>query len=394
MTGILHARRSTTNESQMVKYLFRKGTEYGWFEPSDGELDDSTTGARPADRGVVLRRPDGEYTVEPMFLHPDLVCAVDFLRATVAIAMASDITHSLLEQITPLQTEITLDPRGLILPIVNSVRNIASGESAVGKDSYMCLCREEQFLLLWSDTAQSIISHGQEIEARLLSVIWGSAMPIPSSRTSRNPDYWNQSRYSAQTTPHNQSVIFSQGPIDAQTNEKIGVVESAIKWEEDGDKIYDPEKDGPGGPPPRPFLLTHSVIIALSVVLVVVVELACVAKLIHEVLLDGNYIRMALIATLPLFASFSLFFMIVIIGSLFQLFGPLSNCQKNSVYYSAVAPKLGRYPDMELPHITIQMPVYKEGLKGYVEVPPTFSTSEAYVVQRHNPNRIKRVSSS
>lgn len=58
--------------------------------------------------------------------------------------------------------------------------------------------------------------------------------------------------------------------------------------------------------------------------------------------------------------------MVVITGSVFQLFGPLSSVQKNSVFYSAKAPKAGRYKDLELPHVTIQMPVYKEGLKGVI----------------------------
>jgi hypothetical protein len=33
---------------------------------------------------------------------------------------------------------------------------------------------------------------------------------------------------------------------------------------------------------------------------------------------------------------------------------------------TGVAPKIGRFPDIELPHITIQMPVYKEGLKNVI----------------------------
>jgi len=69
--------------------------------------------------------------------------------------------------------------------------------------------------------------------------------------------------------------------------------------------------------------------------------------------------------------------MIVITGSLFQLFGPLSGVEGNSMYYSAKAPKKGRYPDLELPHVTIQMPVYKEGLKGVII--PTVTTLLAAV---------------
>ena len=44
-----------------------------------------------------------------------------------------------------------------------------------------------------------------------------------------------------------------------------------------GNKLYDPERDGTGVPT-RPFLLTHAVMIGLAMALVVVVEMACVAK--------------------------------------------------------------------------------------------------------------------
>jgi hypothetical protein len=153
-------------------------------------------------------------------------------------------------------------------------------------------------------------------------------------------------------------------PGDPAVNEKVTVIQAAIEQEELGDKAYDPEKDQ--GVPKRPFLLTHAMTVGLAMILVVVVEMACLAKLLQEVRLDGKMIRFALVATIPLFASFSLFFMIVITGSLFQLVGPLSSVCNNSLYYSAKAPKVGRYADLELPHVTIQMPVYKEGLKGVI----------------------------
>lgn len=87
-------------------------------------------------------------------------------------------------------------------------------------------------------------------------------------------------------------------------------------------------------------------------------------KLLTEYRYDGKVIRFALVATIPIFMMFSLFFFVVIGGSLFQLFGPLTYVRSNSMYYSAKAPKWERYPDYELPHVTIQMPVYKEGLGG------------------------------
>ncbi|GME26716.1 glycosyltransferase family 2 protein [Neofusicoccum parvum] len=207
----------------------------------------------------MLRRPDGIYTAEPMFINPEVVKAIEVLGVTVAFTMSSEVVSHVLQQTPPLQMEVPLDPHGTaILPLVASVEDIGSGKATIKRDSYMCLCRNERFLLVWGHTVPGIVAHGSDIEAKLFGI------------------------------------------------------------------------------------------------------------LLSEVRYDGDYMRFALLATVPLFASFSLFFMIVITGSIFQLFGPLSGVQGNSMFYSAKAPKLGRHADYELPHVTIQMPVYKEGLKGVI----------------------------
>ena len=78
-------------------------------------------------------------------------------------------------------------------------------------------------------------------------------------------------------------------------------------------------------------------------------------------------IHLALLATLPIFMFYTLFFTIVVVGILFQVFGPMSNVKNgNSRFYSSQAPDIRRHPDIVFPHITIQMPVYKEGLKGVI----------------------------
>lgn len=51
-------------------------------------------------------------------------------------------------------------------------------------------------------------------------------------------------------------------------------------------------------------------------------------------------------------------------GCLAQCFGPVSQLTINSKYYSAKPPR--RIRDGPLPHITIQCPVYKEGLHGVI----------------------------
>lgn len=107
-----------------------------------------------------------------MFINPQVVSAVEVLGITVAFTMSSDIVGQILHQTPPLQTEISLDSRrAAVLPIVDSVKDIGSGSVTVNRDSCMCLCRNERFLLLWSSSVHGIVTHGTDIEARLFSLV-------------------------------------------------------------------------------------------------------------------------------------------------------------------------------------------------------------------------------
>jgi hypothetical protein len=83
--------------------------------------------------------------------------------------------------------------------------------------------------------------------------------------------------------------------LDPATNEKLAVVHAALEKEERGNKHFDPEKQKDEDFD-RPFLLTHAIMVGLAMVLVVVVEMACVAKLLTEVRLDGQMMRLALVS--------------------------------------------------------------------------------------------------
>jgi hypothetical protein len=49
--------------------------------------------------------------------------------------------------------------------------------------------------------------------------------------------------------------------------------------------------------------------------------------------------------------------------------GPIAQYHRNSKYYSALPPRPNKQVDSNLPHITIQMPVYREGLDAVLCVP-------------------------
>jgi cellulose synthase/poly-beta-1,6-N-acetylglucosamine synthase-like glycosyltransferase len=71
------------------------------------------------------------------------------------------------------------------------------------------------------------------------------------------------------------------------------------------------------------------------------------------------------------------FFFQTIIGGLFQIFGPISSMLSNNKYFSGEPPERLFRDDGDLPHVTIQMPVYKEGLTAVIR--PTVLSLKAAI---------------
>jgi hypothetical protein len=67
----------------------------------------------------------------------------------------------------------------------------------------------------------------------------------------------------------------------------------------------------------------------------------------------------------------------IVIVNLAQIIGPISQLQMNSKFFSGQAPPRLDRNRVQLPHVTIQMPVYKEGLSGVIE--PTVLSLKAAI---------------
>jgi len=65
------------------------------------------------------------------------------------------------------------------------------------------------------------------------------------------------------------------------------------------------------------------------------------------------------------------------VTTVFQLVGPISAVNKNSKYYSGKAPRRLQRTNRGLPHVTFQMPVYKEGLDAVIR--PTVMSVKASI---------------
>lgn len=348
----------------MVRYMHKQCEASGWLNLHDCP-DPSTI-------GVVMKLPHNQRSIHPPALHQMTIEAVDSVDAAIAFTMASEITATLFRQMSPYQTEILVEPQGVKIPVVDSMENfihLANTDQLTGS---ACIVRSERVILVWSNSVENILPHGAELEKLLTETIWGHTSSNPMSRRSSVPIL-------TRTPP---PLYFSPPPVArTPSTEKHGATISTSESEqgskdEDHEAVYDPES-AIAGPKHRPMILTHSFMVGLAMMGLVTIQMGGVAQLVGEICIDGNYLRLGYLLMIPFSTIFALFFATTLVACLFQLFGPVSDIKGNSRYHSAIAPSPTRYLDIEYPHITIQVPIFKEGLTGVII--PTITSLKAAI---------------
>lgn len=283
------------------------------------------------------------------------------LDVAVAFNMSSELTSLIFKRVEEDSIECTLTPTDITVPVANSLADVAQSVAGVRRRDFCCFVRQDKAVLIWSDSADGIILRAAEVESKLMSSVWGA--PIPD--TPRNPP-----QHDIKSNPKSvQPGIYTRNPSgfsEASGRGKALSEKQIVRLEEVDLGAEDEEARTPKT---RPFLLTHSVMVGLAMCLLVVIESLAVRLLVVEIKVLGRPVlpRLALLSTLPMFTWFTLFFTIVVVGTAFQVFGPIGDVKSgNSRFYSCHKPDIKRHPNMIWPHVTIQMPVYKEGLKGVI----------------------------
>ncbi|KAH7140030.1 glycosyl transferase family group 2-domain-containing protein [Dactylonectria estremocensis] len=333
----------------VAKYIARRATLLGWFD----ELPAASITSGWSATCVAIKQTDGTYTYAPDDPSPNLVAAVARLDENAVVSMASEVTNTVLDTIKPDQNSLLVESTGARIPVIPSLADI---HQSLVYSASSCIVAEERCVLIWSNDPNTIIGVAHNVEKQLLGFIVGPSMPRGLL---------------AQT--EEQSIDGQPTPVRGAIDEKNEVYQAAIKVEEGVDDV---DEDLEGNPPVRPTLRVHSFRIGIVMILVILTQSMGVSKLLRQWAWDGDYLRFTLVAVIPPLCLLSLFFFIVVVSSVFQLLLPAGMCLRNSKYHSAVKPNRKRYVNYELPHITVQMPVYKEGLRGVV-VPTMVSVMAA-----------------
>ncbi|RQM04970.1 hypothetical protein DH86_00003694 [Scytalidium sp. 3C] len=261
--------------------------------------------------GVLLRKSKNHYMACPPQLGGSqfaLACAA--LNVQCAMTVNSRVIKTFL-QWSPDAIDVPL-LNGLRIQVLPTVDDLPRAR----KHQFAAFIASEALLVVWDDDALHLVPRAKAIESELMELVWKSA--------------------------------------NDEDDEKRPAVIQEVRIDEESGEII---------PEERPLHLQNTILVALTLILILAALGAGFRQVAIEVSIDQSFLRLAFLALTPVQVFFTLFFCQVIIGCLAQLFGPVRQLAINSKYYSAVPP-----PRLQgqLPHITIQCPVYKEGLSSVI----------------------------
>ncbi|RYP78864.1 hypothetical protein DL771_000249 [Monosporascus sp. 5C6A] len=303
----------------VCNYMYQQQLERGY-----------TTGVLPGE-GVVLKKRKNDYTCCPADLRQHQYGLYDMsmeLNVRCAITVNTRVINIIMAARRVARDYIPL-PGGLRLQVLRSMRDLPRCQ----KHHFAAFIEDTQMLVVWDDNPKNIFTRAANLEKQLMQMIWGT----------------------------------DEGEEDESEQDEKGVP----ALQENG--VDELDLEATALEPKRKTQLTSPVMVAITLILCFLCLGTGLRAIALEIATDNNYVRLALAAVIPVQLFVSLFFFQSIVGNFFEIFGPIGSVRQNSKHYSGEAPR--RKLDREvqaLPHVTVQMPVYKEGLNAVIK--PTIAS--------------------
>ncbi|KAJ6492434.1 glycosyl transferase family group 2-domain-containing protein [Mycena vitilis] len=382
----------------LLHSIYEKTQQDAWFAPAPpggGAIADASLG------GVALRvsaaRP--QFRIFP-YNAPHLVpfeAAVRALNPAGAVLVRNAAVTAAVGKVPATDHSLYVD-NATRIQVLARLSDLPRAE----KDQCGAFVRTPPSLVLWAPQVESLAPLAAEFEEKLIKFIWRtrtSVVPSPSSAsfpsstsasgsgvqeearglTSRSSD--GESRFREEMTYGDLSEKPSSVPAaspDAQTTKKPSTFFGwswRLQPRAPAPTCGDPEKGGEERKE-RKLVLLGPLYAGCGAALAAYFVLSGVSVLLEEYALDGDATRFSLMVTLPVIFCVSIFFCLQLVGNISLIIGPVAQYHENSAFYSAVKPAPNPAVDNNLPHITIQCPVYKEGLHEVI-APSVLSVKKA-----------------
>ncbi|KAH8592780.1 glycosyl transferase family group 2-domain-containing protein [Bisporella sp. PMI_857] len=288
-------------------WLFDKQRENKW------SVEDT-----PPGEGVVVKVQNDEYICLPETLKVDgssLIEQVAKLNVRNAMTMNTFAITTFLHH-TPYDHVALHGETDLQLQLLPSLEYLGS----CSKMHYGAFIRNPPLLVTWDDKADQALERARKIEELLIQQVWGT---------------------------------------DSLDPEKQAFRSSAPNLEKEDEAVQENEK--------RPTLIHNPIMISATMVLLLSAIGLGWRQITMQCVVDKTYWRTLLALAIIPQMFLSLFFMQVVVINVCQIFGPTAHVRENSKFFSAKPPPRMNRKQVSLPHITFQMPVYKEGLDFVIE---------------------------
>lgn len=308
----------------MINYLYQQQGNNGWRSDKASFQE-----------GVILRANRDQFLSYPAeMVDTPLAQSLKDLNIQAAMTIHSAVIKSYLEAF-PHSTDMPL-LNGLAVQIVKTIDALSTART----HQFAAVVAAENLLIVWEDDAVNMLSRAKTIEWELMQLLWNSN-PFDDVRSSKIG-----------------SIRGSK--IDLTLSEKE-VTSNASEIDEEAETTK-----------PRPTIFINTVLVSIGIALILSTLGLGVRALVIEMLFDmgaaevqgSPYLRFVFLVFTPLWLFFGMFFFNVVVTAIAELIGPISQLQTNSKHYSAkTVPRLTR----NLPHVTIQCPVYKEDLVNVIQ---------------------------
>ncbi|KAL0574641.1 hypothetical protein V5O48_007337 [Marasmius crinis-equi] len=346
----------------LLHHIFKQTQGDAWFRPQEDHLTS----------GVAIRINDDElpefrvFPYENASLEP-FEAAVRLLNPVVAVKIRSAAVHAAISQVDPGENSLYIDANTCI-QVVDTMIDLGTAD----KEQSAAFIRDERVLVVWASSLDNIIPTCQDFEERLIKLLWRSR-PVASNMSARSSSATNSvvghdspsvasSVLARPLQPAEQAL--SPGSSEVPSFPPASKTKTKRTWygKSVTVPVPDSEKDSPSH---RPTMLYAPLYNGIAAGLAIFFIGNGMRTLLFEFFMDGSFMRFALCATFPLLYCVSLFFALQILQNVTMAVGPIAHYHRNSKYYSAIPPPpIPTTSSKEpLPHITIQMPVYKESLE-------------------------------
>ncbi|KAI8812443.1 glycosyl transferase family group 2-domain-containing protein [Cladochytrium replicatum] len=228
----------------------------------------------------------------------------------IAMVISSKTVRTALDQVEPDANALTLKS-GSQLQILDTLDHLPRAR----KHQWSALIRDERALVVWGEHIEGIVESALEIDKQVFNFVWEGVKGEMVGGDDQ--DLKNKS-----------DAILEEGMKDQVTR--------------------------------RPYQFTTIFVTTIAMAVLIIVFSFGFRSLVVGFMIDGNPVRFAVLAVLPIQLLFAMFVPCAGVSSLMQIVGPVSQVTSNSVYFSGRAEKRLNTPI--LPHVTIQIPVYTESL--------------------------------